>query len=85
VKIAKSSRASPGGSTSRCIAAMTGSSEVAPMSSRSMVIVDGSTTSACRAVAVHAGSCTTKVSSRPSARRSRPRSWWWWKGLPPIQ
>ena len=27
----------------------------------------------------------TIVSGRPKARRSRPRSWWWWNGLPPAQ
>ncbi len=53
------------------------------MSSRSSVVVDGRTTSACRAVDVQNGSCTTNVSRRPIARRSRLRSWWWWNGLPP--
>ena len=40
------------------------------------VVVTGSTMSACRAVAVQNGSCTTTVSGRPNAARSRARSWW---------
>ena len=38
-----------------------------------------------RAVEVHADSCTTIVSGRPNASRSRLRSVWWWNGLPPAQ
>jgi len=48
------------------------------------VIVVGSTISACLAVAVQYGSCTTTVSGRAIAVRSRFRSWWW-NGLPPAQ
>ncbi len=51
----------------------------------SSVIVQGSTISAWRAVAVQPISWTTKVSSVRKARASRPRSWWWWKGFPPAQ
>ena len=45
-----------------------------PMSSRSSVIVQGSTISAWRAVAVQASSCTTSVSTRAKAWRRRFRS-----------
>ena len=45
------------------------------MSSRSSVIVEGSTMSACRAVAVQYGSCTMSVSGRANAPFSRLRSW----------
>ena len=55
------------------------------MSSRSRVVVAGSTMSAIRAVGVHHGSFTTIVSGRCQAAASRLRSWWWWNGLPPAQ
>ena len=55
------------------------------MSLRSIVTVAGSTTSACRAVAVQKLSCTTTSRGRRHARSRRFRSWWWWKGLPPAQ
>ncbi|SHU41141.1 Uncharacterised protein [Mycobacteroides abscessus subsp. abscessus] len=42
-------------------------------SSRSRLVVDGTTMSACLAIAVHTGSCTTTVSTRDSARRSLGR------------
>ena len=48
-------------------------------------VVAGKTRSAWRAIGVQYGSCTMTVSGRPSARRSRFRSWWWWNGLPPAQ
>jgi hypothetical protein len=67
------------------MATINGSVWLLPISSRSSVIVTGNTISACRAVAVQAGSCTTSVSMRRKASRSRFRSWWWWKGLPPAQ
>ena len=57
----------------------------APMSSRSTDIVEGRTMSACRAVAVQNGSCTTTVCGLANASRSRARSWWWWNGFPPHQ
>ncbi len=82
---AKSSRASPCGSTARCIAIRWLSRRPPPKSSRSRAVVTGRTMSACRAVAVQCGSWTMTVSGRAKARRSRPRSWWWWKGFPPAQ
>jgi hypothetical protein len=45
------------------------------MSSRSSVVVAGSTMSAIRAVGVHHGSLTTIVSGRCQAAVSRLRSW----------
>ena len=72
-------------SATRCMATSSGSLALPPISSRSSVMVQGSTISACRAVAVQASSCTTSVSTRAKALRRRLRSWWWWKGLPPAQ
>ena len=46
-------------------------------SSRSKAVVDGMTMSAWRAIGVQYGSCTTTVSTRPRARLSRGRFWWW--------
>ena len=60
-------RASPTGSTARCIAMMRASARPEPMSLRSSDVVAGNTRSACRAIGVQYGSCTITVSGRPSA------------------
>ena len=67
-------RAFADGPVAACIATSSGSLRVHEMSSRSNEVVDGTTMSACLAIGVQYGSCTTMVSGRASARFSRPRS-----------
>ncbi len=84
-KTSKSLRDCPIGAIACRIANQKRSKAEAPMSSRSTVVVIGSTMSARRAAGVHHESWTTTVSGRAQPRISRLRSCCWWKGLPPHQ